>query len=96
MNLSLAELELSICGINRVKLELDGNDSSPMSTQIDAKKAMNLAKEILDNGNYGYYFIDQVKREESNWRVRATTLANKLVVTISDKGEFLGLDIIDG
>jgi hypothetical protein len=90
-------LEVNIVGINKVKLEMDGDDSSSMSTQIDAKRAMNLAKEILDDGNYGYYFIDEVKRgEDGNWRVRATTLANKLVVTISDKGEFLGLGGTDG
>lgn len=75
---------------------MDRNDTSSMSTQMDAKKAMDLAKGFLDDAKYGYYFIEAVKHEGSNWSVRARTLANKLVVTISDRGEYLGLDVIDG
>ncbi len=75
---------------------MNTNDLSSMSKEMDAKKAMDLAKGFLDDAKYGYYFIEGVKHEGSNWTVRAKTLANKLVVTINDRGDFLGLDVIDG
>jgi hypothetical protein len=98
MNISLAGLEINIYGINRVKLEMDGNDVPSMShiPKINAEQATKKARNYLNETGYGYYFIEQVKHEGGNWRVRATTMANKLVVTISDTGEIIELEPIDG
>jgi hypothetical protein len=74
------------------------SDISSMShiPKINAEQATDLARHYLDKTGYAYYFIEQVKHEGGDWRVRATTMANKLVVTISDTGEILKLEPIDG
>ena len=76
-------------------MEMNRHDFSSMSPQMDAKKAMDLTKGFLDDANTVIILQKGVKREGSNWSVHARTLANKLVVTISDRGEYLGLDVID-
>lgn len=67
-----------------------------MSTQINAEEALDRAKGYVNKAGYALYYIEEVKHEETNWTVRVRTLMNKLVVTISDKGDFLGLDVING
>jgi hypothetical protein len=67
-------LNIDISGINRVKLEIDGNDSSSMSPQINAEEAWNLAKDYANKAGYAIYYIEEVTHEPPNWTVRVTTL----------------------
>ena len=84
--------------MNIVKLiiEVDINDVSSMSTQVNAARAMDLARGFLDKAGYAYYFVDEVRRDDSNWLVHAKTLINKVVVKISNTGELLELKPVDG
>jgi hypothetical protein len=85
--------------VNRVKLimEIDANNASSMSTQINAEQALDLARSYVNKAGYAFYFIEEVKHEGPNWVVRAGTLNKKLVMTISDRGgELLELKSVDG
>lgn len=66
-------------------MEIDANHISSMSTQINAERALDLARGFLDKAMYAYYFIVE---DGMNW-------INRVDVKISQKGELLGLTTID-
>jgi hypothetical protein len=81
-------------GASEYKLQAD-NTHSMSSENITGERALELAKGFLAKAGYNFYFVEGLTKENNGWIVRATSLANKIILKIDRDGELIDIQRID-
>jgi hypothetical protein len=75
--------------------KMESYNTQSMSENINGERALELAKGFLAKAGYNFYFVEGLTKDDNGWIVRATSLANKIMLKIDRDGELIDIQRID-